>query len=59
MYIIINNALPCVNFFLDLKKNSNSTIRIFVYSGAVTNMGNRTFHRWIMIQYPDIVAKYE
>ena len=56
--IVINNALPCVDFFSSGTKDPKNTMIMLSDSGAATNTGNTSYHRWIMTLWLDIVVKY-
>ena len=59
MPINIDKNLPCVDFELDHETGDKSIhLRMLVDSGAAMNSGNRSYHRQIMSQFPDIVAEY-
>ena len=58
MPITINNSLPSVNMLIGILVDDENKMSILVDTGATMNIGDNTYHQWVMSQCHSMVAEY-
>ena len=58
MPIAINNSLPSVKMLIGMLSDDENKMSMLVDTRAAMNIGDKTYHQWVMSQYPSMVAEH-
>ena len=58
MPIAINNSLHSIKMLIGMLSDDENKMSMLVDTGVAMNIGNNTYHQWVMYQCPSMVAKY-
>ena len=58
MPIAINNSFSSIKMLIDMLSDDENKMSVLVDTGVAMNTGDKTYHQWVMSQYPSMVAEY-